>query len=63
MGINPFTAHRHIFFMASHGDWAIFYLRLQPVLYLAWRFVLFWNYRTIKDWQARHGYNANAPQI
>ena len=48
--------------MASHGDWAILSaITTSIVLGLAFR--AFWNYRTIKDWQARHGYNANAPKF
>lgn len=26
-------------------------------------FRAFWNYRTVRDWQARHGYNAKAPRF
>lgn len=60
-GVNPF-AHHQIF------SWQAFALGLvlsaiitSVVLGLAFRW--FWQYRTIKDWQARHGYNAKAPKF
>ena len=40
-GINPFTAHRHIFSWQAMAIGLFFYLRLQPVLYFGLAFRAF----------------------
>lgn len=60
-GVNPFT-HHHIF------SWQALILGLVlgaiiTSIILGLVFRAFWHYRTIKDWQARHGYNAKAPRF
>lgn len=60
-GVNPFV-HHHIF------SWQALILGLVlgaiiTSIILGLVFRAFWHYRTIKDWQARHGYNAKAPRF
>lgn len=61
-GINPFTAHHHIFSWQAMAI-GLFLSAIITSIVLGLAFRAFWNYRTIKDWQARHGYNANAPKF
>ena len=60
-GPNPLTQH-HIF------SWQAFVIGLIIVaiatsILLSLIFRVFWHFRTVKDWQARHGYNAKAPRF
>lgn len=60
-GINPFTHHQIFSWQAFALGLVLSAIITSTVLGLAFRW--FWQYRTIKDWQARHGYNAKAPKF
>ncbi len=61
-GINPLHAHRHIFSWQAMLIGLIFSAIITSIV-LGSAFRLFWHYRTVRDWQSRHGYNAKAPKF
>lgn len=60
-GINPFAQHQVFSWQAFLLGLALSAIMTSLLLGLAFR--AFWNYRTVKDWRARHGYNANASRF
>ncbi|MFB6349072.1 DUF2062 domain-containing protein [Moraxella sp. ZJ142] len=60
-GANPLDHHKIFSWQAMVLGLVLSAIITSVVLGMAFR--LFWHYRTIKDWQARHGYNAKAPKF
>ncbi len=60
-GVNPFTHHKIFSWQAMVVGLVLSAIITSIVLGIAFR--LFWHYRTVRDWQARHGYNAKAPKF
>lgn len=60
-GVNPFTHHKIFSWQAMAVGLVLSAIITSIVLGIAFR--LFWHYRTVRDWQARHGYNAKAPKF
>ncbi len=60
-GANPFTHHKIFSWQAMVVGLVLSAIITSIVLGIAFR--LFWHYRTVRDWQARHGYNAKAPKF
>lgn len=60
-GVNPFTHHKIFSWQAMVVGLILSAIITSIVLGLAFR--LFWHYRTVRDWQSRHGYNAKAPKF
>ncbi|USZ14466.1 DUF2062 domain-containing protein [Moraxella sp. FZLJ2107] len=59
--INPFTHHKIFSWQTMVVGLVLSAIITSIVLGVAFR--IFWHYRTVRDWQARHGYNAKAPRF
>lgn len=60
-GVNPFAGHRIFSWQAMVLGLLLSAIITSVLLGMAFR--LFWNYRTVRDWKSRHGYNAKAPKF